>query len=133
MNVFIDTSAFYAALSRTDSNHGRAVEDWSKLMDDSSAKLFTSNYVVVETCALVRQRLGDKAVRSFLADILPLAAVLWIDQKTHCAAVAAMLACCRRGPSLVDCSSFVLMREHGITRALAYDTHFESEGFCLPR
>lgn len=93
-------------------------------MDDSSADLCTSNYVVVETCALVRNRLGDAAMRHFLADLLPLAAVIWVDQKTHAAAVAAVLAYGKNGPSLVDCSSFELMRENQISRGLAYDRHF---------
>ena len=49
MNVFIDTSAFYAVLSSTDMNYTRAVSDWSRLMDDETIRLCTSNYVVVET------------------------------------------------------------------------------------
>ena len=31
--------------------------------------------------------------------------------------------------SLTDCVSFVLMRERGISVALAFDRHFEQEGF----
>ena len=31
--------------------------------------------------------------------------------------------------SLTDCISFHLMRERGVTRALAYDIHFEQAGF----
>ncbi len=31
--------------------------------------------------------------------------------------------------SLTDCISFYLMRERGVTRALAYDVHFEQAGF----
>jgi predicted nucleic acid-binding protein len=31
--------------------------------------------------------------------------------------------------SLTDCISFVVMRRRGITRALAYDHHFEQAGF----
>ena len=31
--------------------------------------------------------------------------------------------------SLTDCVSFHLMRERGITRAMAYDIHFEQAGF----
>ena len=31
--------------------------------------------------------------------------------------------------SLTDCISFHLMRERGITHALAYDVHFEQAGF----
>lgn len=31
--------------------------------------------------------------------------------------------------SLTDCISFVVMRDHGIGRAFAFDRHFEQEGF----
>ncbi|MFO0208043.1 MAG: type II toxin-antitoxin system VapC family toxin, partial [Betaproteobacteria bacterium] len=31
--------------------------------------------------------------------------------------------------SLTDCASFVLMRERGLTEALAHDHHFEQAGF----
>lgn len=31
--------------------------------------------------------------------------------------------------SLTDCVSFEVMRSHNITRALAYDHHFEQAGF----
>ena len=83
MNVFVDTSAFYAVLSDTDSNHDNAVSDWNRVMDDEAVRLCTSNYVVVETCALVRNRLGDDAMRSFLGGLLPLMMVIWVDQKAH--------------------------------------------------
>ena len=131
MNVFVDTSAFYAVLSREDSNHSRAVSDWNRLMDDAMVRLCTSNYVVVETCALVRNRLGDDAMRSFLGNLLPLAMVIWIDQKAHASATAAMLAYGKNGPSMVDCASFAVMRDTATEKALAYDRHFTEEGFSL--
>jgi predicted nucleic acid-binding protein len=131
LNVFVDTSAFYAVLSRTDSNHERAISDWNRLMDDRSVRFCTSNYVIVESCALIRNRLGNDAMRSFLDNLLPLAMALWIDQKIHAAATAAMIAHGKNGPSLVDCSSFAMMRDTGIANALAYDKHFTEQGFSL--
>lgn len=131
MNIFIDTSAFYAVLSSGDTNHSRAVSDWNRLMDDPTVRLCTSNYVVVETCALVRHRLGDDAMRSFLGNLLPLAMVIWVDQKAHAAATAAMLAYGKNGTSMVDCVSFAVMRDTATEKALAYDRHFTEEGFLL--
>jgi len=131
MNVFVDTSAFYAVLFSTDVNYEKAVQDWTRLMDDQSAKLYTSNYVVVETCALLKNRGGNDAVRSFLENFLPLTIVLWVDQKNHSAATEAMLAFGKNGPSLVDCSSFAMMRESGIAKALAYDKHFAAQGLSI--
>jgi len=33
--------------------------------------------------------------------------------------------------SLTDCISFVVMREHGVTKALTADRHFEQAGFAI--
>ena len=35
----------------------------------------------------------------------------------------------RSGLSLVDCSSFVIMRKYSMTEAFAFDSDFEREGF----
>ncbi|MHB0913048.1 MAG: type II toxin-antitoxin system VapC family toxin [Armatimonadota bacterium] len=129
MNIFVDTSAFYAVLSRTDANYEKASADWNKLIDDESITFYTSNYIIVEACALIRNRLGDGALRAFLENLLPLAVVLWVDQKVHASAIEAMIVRGKNGPSMVDCSSFALMRENGIPKALAYDKHFSAQGF----
>jgi uncharacterized protein len=131
MNVFVDTSAFYAVISSTDDNHKRALTDWDKLINHSSVTFYTSNYVVVESCALIRNRMGDGALRDYLENLLPLAIILWVDQKSHSAATESMIAYGKNGPSLVDCTSFFIMRENGITNALAYDKHFNSQGFSI--
>jgi predicted nucleic acid-binding protein len=64
MRVFIDTSAFYALLDRDDANHQRAKDVWTNLLKNENT-LLTSNYVLVETFALVQHRLGIEAVRGF--------------------------------------------------------------------
>ncbi|RME55690.1 MAG: VapC toxin family PIN domain ribonuclease, partial [Caldilineae bacterium] len=37
----------------------------------------------------------------------------------------------RRGLSLVDCTSFVVMQQLGIDTAFAFDNHFKEQGFTL--
>jgi predicted nucleic acid-binding protein len=128
MNVFIDTSAFYAVISSTDAHHADAVARWQACLDDSETRLYTSNYIVVETCALLRNRLGMTAAQRFVREMLPATAILWVDDATHFAATEAMLMGGTHAPSLVDCTSFALMHEHGILHALAYDAHFTAIG-----
>ena len=62
--VFADTSALYAVLDRDDENHAEAVRRLTEI-SSAHATLLTSNYVVVETCALVQRRIGQAALRTF--------------------------------------------------------------------
>ena len=131
MIAFVDTSAFYAVLDRDDENHAAAGAAWKKLLE-SGAILVTSNYVLVETCALVQHRLGLDAVRSFHQQIAPLLTIEWISPAQHDSAMAAVLAADRKKLSLVDCVSFAVMRHAGIRSAFAFDSHFIEQGFERP-
>ena|SRR5438128_1377872 len=128
MIAFLDTSAFYAILDRSDEHHPTAGRIWSSFLQDDVIRV-TSNYVVVETCAVIQNRLGITGVRTFQEQIAPLLTIEWITKAQHDSAMAALLAASRKKLSLVDCSSFVLMRETGIGKAFAFDRHFVEQGF----
>ena len=131
MAVLVDTSAFFAILDSDDENHQKARGRWINLLSSNST-LVCSNYILVESFALIQGLLGFQAVRTFQEDILPLINVEWVDETTHLAGIAALLAAARKGLSLVDCVSFVVMRKLGIKDAFTYDTHFAEGGFiCL--
>ena len=100
-----------------DSNHSKARSLWEKILSDSGAVLFTSNYVIVETIALIQHRLGLEAVKVFNDDILPVVEVMWVDEETHMRALSSVLTARRRSLSLVDCVSFEVMRKAWIKRA----------------
>lgn len=129
MTVFVDTSAFYAILDRDDSNHGAAREAWERLLRGAAA-LLTSNYVLLETSALVQHRLGVAALRAFHQDAAPILRVEWITESQHRAGVEALLTAGRKRLSLVDCVSFQLMRENGVREAFCFDKHFREQGFA---
>ena len=76
MTVFVDTSAFYAGLDQDDINHTRAKNAWTNLLA-GDARLLTSNYVLLETSALVQKRLGPAALRLLCQDFVPLVAVVF--------------------------------------------------------
>lgn len=126
--VFIDTSAFYALLDADDTGHTRVRDSWEQLLTGNTA-LVTSNYILVETFALMQNRLGMAAVRAFQENIVPLLDVLQIDAQIHAAAASALLAASRKHLSLVDCSSFEVMRRAGIRKAFTLDRHFKEQGF----
>ncbi len=130
MRVFVDTSAFLAILNADDQNHDLAKQAWTDLVN-RDAFLVCTNYVLVETFALVQHRLGMQAVRTFQEDVLPVVSIKWMNDAYHGAGVSAMLTAGRRRLSLVDCVSFETMRQLGIDTAFVFDSHFEEQGFKI--
>ena len=130
MTLFVDTSALLAYLDADQPRHTDVAEAWRRAMEDGDS-LVTSNYVLVETFALVQRRLGLDAARALAGDLVPLLRPLWVDEELHAVATAALFTAGRRKLSLVDCTSFELMRRHGIAEALALDADFARQGFRL--
>ena len=100
---FVDTSAIFAILDADDQHHAVAKAAWIELLQSENV-LLTSNYILVEACALLQNRLGLAAVRTFNDDIVPLMDVRWIDAAVHKAAESAHRSLARRNLSLVDCT-----------------------------
>ena len=92
--------------------------------------LLTHNYVLIETVALLQRRLGMPSARAFLSDAQNFT-VHWVTPDDHAEAAALFERHNRRGLSLVDCMSFVVMRKYQATAALAYDAVFQAEGFDI--
>ena len=126
--IFVDTSAFYALLDGDDAEHTRALKLWEG-EPPGEGGLVTTNYVVLESMALLQSRLGMPAVRVFRDAILPLVRIEWIDEGVHAQAMSAFVAADRRGLSLVDLSSFETMRRMGIRSVFTFDRHFRQYGF----
>jgi predicted nucleic acid-binding protein len=132
MSIFIDTSGFIAVLDMDDACHSGAAKTWMDILT-SDETLVTTNYVLVETCALVQNRLGMTAIKVFQEDIVPVLRIEWIDKAVHHAAMRIMLAAVSKKLSLVDCVSFETIRLLGVTTAFTLDKHFKEQGFiCLP-
>jgi predicted nucleic acid-binding protein len=128
MRIFVDTSAFYALLDRDDRKHLRAKKTWAEIINPENT-LVTTNYVIVETFALLQSRLGFEAVRAFQEDVVPILQVEFATSEIHRLGVAALLSASRRELSLVDCVSFEVMRDLGIKTAFTFDSHFREQGF----
>ena len=129
MTVLVDTSALYALLDEDDANHVLAVRRWKRLL---AAELPTAHaYVVVETSALVQRRLGMVAVERLHRGLLPVVRVTMVDASTHLRAVERWLTQGLRRLSLVDVTSFVVMRDQGLDRVFAFDEDFAREGFTV--
>ncbi len=132
-NIFVDTSAFLAILDADDDFHAEAKRAWGEVLSSDSS-LVTSNYILVETFALVQNRLGLQAIRVFQEDIVPLFSIRWVDSVIHSAATGALFAANRKKLSLVDCTSFEVMRNTATKCAFTFDNHFKQQGFdCIPK
>lgn len=126
MSVVVDTTALFALLDRRDAHHAEAAAFWT---DPDDEDLVTHAYVVVESVALVRSRLGADAANALLDDLLPALRVEMVDRPLHEASVADV----RRiggGTSLVDRVTIAFAARHGIERAFAYDADLAVEGLA---
>ena len=128
MNVYIDTAAFLALLNANDRFHEAARRTWSELLPGEAA-LFTRNYVLLEMVALLQHHFGIEAVRLFQGDVLPALEFAWVDKAVHNLGVSGLLAANRRNLSLVDCTSFEIMRRFGLETVFTFDPHFREQGF----
>ena len=125
--IFLDTSAVYAAIDVRDPYHEEAAEHLQTALQ-LRIPILTHNYVVLESTALIQRRLGIHAALSFLKDTR-LLQIHWVTQNEHNDAVQLLERRGRRNLSLVDCMSFVVMKQYGVTTALVYDSDFQAEGF----
>ena len=130
MSVFVDTSAILALLNIEDINHAKALITWRSLIDDE-VPMISTIFVLSESFALVQSRLGIEAVRSLHEVIRPYLFMEWGDERLYLEAASAVLTTNRRSLSLVDCSSFMIMRRLSISTAFAFDNHFTEQGFVL--
>jgi len=127
--IFLDTSAVYALADAADPNHGRATDQLRRALEVGEG-ILTHNYILVESMALIQKRLGLGAATHFARDVKTFD-VTWIDEATHDEAVTRLRNSGKRGISLVDEVSFLVMRKRGIRTALAFDPDFVTAGFRL--
>jgi predicted nucleic acid-binding protein len=133
MSVFVDTSAFYALLVRSETSHHPVRSAFERLLE-AERPIWTTSFVLVETMALLQHRIGLDAAHDFDEDIVPLLTVVWVDEEWYRRGVARLRREDRRHLSLVDCVSFEVMTRTGLSTALAVDPHFGDAGFdVVPR
>lgn len=120
MTLFVDTSAFYAAVDKGDRDHARALT----LLATAEA-LVTTEHVVVETWLLVQRRIGSSAADAFLDGVMQGgAAIEMIEAADFEAARRIAIAFSDQQFSIVDRTSFAAMERLGLSRALSFDSDF---------
>lgn len=129
--IFADTSGFIALMDADDVFHPLAAKAWQGYLEQQCV-ISTSDYVRLETWALIQRRLGAQAALDFADLILPACSILHIEENAFSASVNEWRLARRRNLSLVDVTSFHLMRDRQIMEAFSFDKHFAEEGFEIP-
>ena len=124
--VFVDTSAWFAAVVPSDPNHNRAAS-W---LATNSEVLVTTDYIIDETLTLLRARgerqranlLGSKFFEASIAE------VYFLAEEDIRQAWAIFEQYDDKGWSFTDCSSKVVIDQMNISQAFAFDQHFHQFG-----
>jgi uncharacterized protein len=127
--VFADAFYFVARLNGRDQHHERVVA----FSRDFRASVITTDLVLME----VADALAKSECRPRVQEL-----VLHLRQAAACEIIPASRELFDRALdlyhqhadiewTLTDCSSFLVMRQRGLTQALTADRHFEQAGFTV--
>jgi predicted nucleic acid-binding protein len=120
MSLFIDTSVWYAGVDSSDVDNARA-----KKILAMGEPLLTTDHVLLETWFLLQSHIHRQAAERFWDGLRSGVAVIepvgLADLET---AWQIGLSFPDQGFSLVDRTSFAVMRRLGIERAASFDNHF---------
>ena len=126
-SVFADTFYFLALLHRDDAAHTRA----RILSNELTDTILTTAWVLTE----VADALAGPALRQVFLRLLetlkadPDSTIVPPTETLFDLGVRFYADRPDKDWTLTDCISFVVMQQHGITRALTGDRHFEQAGF----
>jgi predicted nucleic acid-binding protein len=125
--LFIDTAYLLARVNRRDQYHSRANALTRQYI---GRRFIVTDGVLLETGNALARRFRPAAIRlieQFLAS--PQIEVVYMTPELFAAAIALYKQMDDKQWSLVDCVSFVVMRERSIAAALTSDRHFIQAGF----
>jgi predicted nucleic acid-binding protein len=124
-SVLWDSSAILALLDAQDADHQRAVTVRDQLASEKRPS-FITNYIEVETHALLVRRLGRAIAREWLfSRALP---VVRVDPPEEERAKEILSRYADKNWTLCDAMSFALLDVRGIKRAFTFDPHFRQYG-----
>lgn len=130
-NVFADTSGWISSFVSSEPYHPIA-STLMRQLQQQNRHIITTNYVLCELVALfTRFRVHRTKVLTYIQTIQDSSwvEIVHIDEKLDEQAWKLLETRLDKNWSLVDCASFVVMRNRGLTDALTTDRHFEQAGF----
>jgi len=130
MIVFADSSAFVAVKNVADPNHEAAYKIFSAYAG-SDIGIMTSNLIIAESLTVISQKVSHRAAVEFREQDLAGIQIVRITEELEGKAFEIFRSLTSKNVSFIDCASFALMRERGITTAFSFDEHFTRQGFTL--
>lgn len=128
--VFLDTNGWLALLNATDSLHAAASLAWASLLSRGD-RVVVTDWVVAETGnGLARTSARNRfAAAVELIRSSPRAEWVHVSEPLFDRALELYTRRSDKDWGLIDCASFVVMQDHGISEAFTNDRHFEQAGF----
>ncbi len=130
--LFCDTSGWGHLVDQTQAYHTLATTLYRSARDDNR-RVITTNYVISELVALFTSplRIPRSITIAFIESLKssPYVEVIHIDRTLDQESWKLLANRQDKDWSLVDCSSFVVMRQRSLVEALTTDHNFEQAGF----
>ncbi len=133
--LFIDTAGWMSMADESDLSHVDALQARDEWLEQGGI-FVTTDYVIDETLTLIRIRLGFEAVEIWWEQISGSSRlqIEWIGSDRAEKALGWFFRWHDQAFSFTDCTSFVVMRELRLKKALTGDKHFLTAGFeILPQ
>ncbi|MGA7952224.1 MAG: PIN domain-containing protein [Gloeobacterales cyanobacterium] len=131
IEVFLDTTYAIALSNQADAFHQKAVQ-LADQIEAAGIFMVTTQLVLVKISnALSRQQHHEAAVSLLESiDTDPNIEIIPLSESIYHDAYKLFSNHADKQWDMVDCISFVVMREHGIKDALTTNPHFQQMGYC---
>ena len=128
--VFLDT-AYAISLSSSQDDFHKVALQIARVLETEQIKIVTTQAILLEIGnALSKRRFRHAAVSLLQAlDADPSVEIIPFSQQLYDQAFALFRSRLDKDWELIDCVSFVVMKEQGLNQALTTDEHYRQAGF----
>ena len=126
--IFVDTSAYYAAVDGRDASHAVVAAAMRELLAERR-QFITTNAVLFELHALLLNRLGRRVALDTIGELRASQSIVRVRERDEQRAEEILAQYQDKTFSLTDALSFAVMERLGIQAALSLDRHFAQFGW----
>jgi predicted nucleic acid-binding protein len=129
LRLCVDSAALYALLDREHVKHRSLADAWRQLADGTD-EVLAHSYSIAEAVGMIHRWLPRAAIPAFFDDLLAPVKVIWVDERLHEAAVAALMVRPDKALTLSDWVTYRIARQHRAVGVLALDDRFRFLGLA---